>query len=323
MSRQNHIKQAFELSAKFLAHKTYNSLTHAVLHYFCSLDGIEDAASYEIFGDSNSDTGLSIRRFPLTLDESFVDRNSDLMLKALPKSKGGVTCITFKKKDYIFLDITKDVIPRRIIVITGTASESDMVLIEGVFGIYENQVALLDSKERDMLTGLPNRQTMELSLNEVVTFHRGHKKSHIKPSWMVVLDIDHFKRVNDTFGHLYGDEVLLHFAELMKKTFRYTDFLFRYGGEEFVVILNNATPEQALNTLNRFHQAVQDYTFPSGNLTVSIGFTIVDPVTPPLLHFEQADRALYHAKNHGRNQIVNFCDIESRIEVRDDDIELF
>ncbi|WP_415901382.1 GGDEF domain-containing protein [Neptuniibacter sp. QD29_5] len=323
MSEHLHIKQAFELSAKFLAHKSYNSLTHAVLHYFCSLEGVEDAVSYEIFGDAKSDTGLSIRRFPITLDESFEDRNKDLMLKTLPKSKGGVACMKFSGEDYIFLDITKDVIPRRIILITGKVSSADMVLIEGVFGIYEKQVALLDAKERDMLTGLPNRQTMELSLNEVVSFHRGHKNTHIKPSWMVVLDIDHFKNINDTFGHLYGDEVLLHFAELMKKTFRYTDFLFRYGGEEFVVILNNADEEHALATIDRFHQAVQAYTFPSGKLTVSIGYTIVDPVTPPMLHFEQADRALYHAKNNGRNQIIHFRDIDSRIEVRDDDIELF
>lgn len=140
---------------------------------------------------------------------------------------------------------------------------------------------------------------------------------------MVILDIDHFKLVNDNFGHLYGDEVLLHFAELMKKTFRYTDFLFRYGGEEFVVILNNVELEQALEIMNRFHHAVRDYAFPSGKLTVSIGFTIVDPVTPPLLHFEQADRALYYAKNHGRDQIVHFKDINSRIEVHDNDIELF
>ncbi|WP_415891727.1 GGDEF domain-containing protein [Neptuniibacter sp. PT8_73] len=323
MSEHHHIKQAFELSAKFLAHKSYNSLTHAILHYFCSLEGVEDAVSYEIFGDSNSDTGLSIRRFPLTLDESFIDRHNDLMLKTLPKSKGGVACMKFKGEDYIFLDITKDVIPRRIILITGKVSEEDMVLIEGVFSIYEKQVALLDAKERDMLTGLPNRQTMELSLNDVVAFHRGHQNNHIKSSWMVVLDIDHFKNINDTFGHLYGDEVLLHFAELMKKTFRYTDFLFRYGGEEFVVILNNADQEQAIQILERFHKAVQDYTFPSGKLTVSIGYTEIDPVTPPMLHFEQADRALYHAKNNGRNLIVHFSEVSSRIEVPDDDVELF
>ena len=89
MNEHDHIKQAFELSAKFLAHKSYNSLTHAVLHYFRSLEGVEDATSYEIFGDTKSDSGLSIRRFPITLDETFVDRNNDLMLKALPKSKGG------------------------------------------------------------------------------------------------------------------------------------------------------------------------------------------------------------------------------------------
>lgn len=323
MSNHQEIKQAFELSAKFLAHKSYSSLTHAVLHYFSSLEGVSDAVSYEIFGDSNSETGLSIRRFPLTLDESFVDRNNDLMLKTLPKSKGGVTCMKFGGDEYIFLDLTKDVIPRRIILITGQVCETDLILIEGVFSIYEKQVALLDAKERDQLTGLPNRQTMELNLNEVIAFHRGQNNNHIKPSWMVVIDLDHFKNVNDTFGHLYGDEVLLHFAELMKKTFRYTDFLFRYGGEEFVVILNNVNDEEALNILQRFHQAVQDYVFPSGKLTASIGYTIIDPVTPPMSHFEQADRALYQAKNNGRNQIVHFSEVNSRIEIPDDDVELF
>ncbi|EAR60123.1 GGDEF domain-containing protein [Neptuniibacter caesariensis] len=323
MSSDQHIKKAFELSAKFLAHKSYNSLTHAVLHYFCSLEGVSEAVSYEIFGDPNSETGLSIRRFPMTLDESYSDRNRDLMLKALPKSKGGVTCFKFKGDDYILLDITKDVLPRRIILIRGKVSSSDLILVEGVYGIYANQVSLLDSKERDNLTGLPNRQTMEFTLNDVVTFHRNNKLNPIKPSWMVVLDIDHFKKINDTFGHLYGDEVLLHFADLLKKSFRHTDFLFRYGGEEFVAIVNNANPEEAQQILERFHQAVQDYDFPSGKVTVSIGYTQVDPVTPPLLLFEHADRALYHAKHNGRNMIVNFEDMDSQVRVHEDDIELF
>lgn len=323
MSPDQNIKKAFELSAKFLAHKSYSSLTHAVLHFFNSLEGIDEAVSYEIFGDSDSDTGLSIRRFPLTLDESYSDRYSDLMLKALPKSQGGITCLKFKDKDFILLDVTKDVLPRRIILLSGKVSQSDMVLLEGVYGIYANQVSLLDSKERDTLTGLPNRQTMEFTINDVVTFHRSNKANPINPSWMVVIDIDHFKTVNDTFGHLYGDEVLLHFSELMKKSFRHTDFLFRYGGEEFVVILNNATDSQAENILERFHQAVQDYDFPSGKLTTSIGYTIVDPVTPPQLLFENADRALYHAKHTGRNKIVHFDTMESRVQVHEDDIELF
>ncbi|MGB0281434.1 MAG: GGDEF domain-containing protein [Neptuniibacter sp.] len=316
------VQKAFEISAKFLAHKTYHSLTYAVIHFLSSMEGVEDVASYEIFADSGCDAGISIRRFPLTLDENFSDRNTELLRLAISKSKGGLTSLKFKDQDYLLMDVVKDVIPRRAILITGRVSEKDRIMVEGVFGIYANQVALLDSKERDSLTGLPNRQTLEFCLNDVVVYHRGNKKSAIKPSWMIALDLDHFKKINDTFGHLFGDEVLIHFTDLMKKMFRHTDFLFRYGGEEFVVILNNADPDEALAAIQRFHKEVESYNFPSGQVTVSIGYTIIDPITPPGLHFEHADRALYEAKRNGRNQIVNYDDVVSK-STHTDDIELF
>ncbi len=321
-SNEMDVQKAFEISAKFLAHKTYHSLTHAVIHFLSSLDGIDDVASYEVFVDSGCKNGISIRRFPLTLDENFSDRNTELLRMAISKSKGGLTNMKFKDQNYLLLDVVKDVIPRRAILLTGTVSSKDQVMVEGVFGIYANQVALLDSKERDSLTGLPNRQTLEFCLNDVVVYHRSNQKSEIKPSWMIALDIDHFKKINDSFGHLFGDEVLIHFTDLMKKMFRHTDFLFRYGGEEFVVILNNADPDEALAAIQRFHKEVENYNFPSGQVTVSIGYTIIDPITPPGLHFEHADRALYEAKRNGRNQIVNYDDVTSKSSHRDD-VELF
>lgn len=317
------VQKAFELSAKFLAHKTYHSLTFAVIHFLSSMEGVEDVASYELFVDSASDGGISIRRFPLTLDENFSDRNTDLLRTAVAKSKGGITTMKYKDKNYLLMDVLKDVIPRRAILVTGKISDQNMVMVEGVFGIYANQVALLDSKERDVLTGLPNRQTLEFCLNDVVVFHRSNKNKGIKPSWMIALDLDYFKKINDTYGHLFGDEVLIHFSGLMKKMFRHTDFLFRYGGEEFVVILNNASPEEALSAIQRFHEEVANYDFPSGQVTVSIGYTIIDPITPPGLHFEHADQALYEAKRKGRNLIVNYENVVSTVKQSDDDIELF
>lgn len=322
-SHEMDVQKAFEISAKFLAHKTYHSLTYAVIHFLTSLDGVEDVASYEIFVDSACDGGISIRRFPLTLDENFSDRNTELLRQAISKSKGGLTGMKYKGQEFLLMDVVKDVIPRRAVLIKGTVSDHDLIMVEGVYGIYANQVALLDSKERDALTGLPNRQTLEFCLNDVVVYHRGAKKKGVKPSWMIALDLDHFKHINDTYGHLFGDEVLIHFTDLMKKIFRHTDFLFRYGGEEFVVILNNATSDEALAAIDRFHKEVESYNFPSGQVTVSIGYTIIDPITPPGLHFEHADRALYEAKRQGRNRIVNYEDIVSNIKNRDDDIELF
>lgn len=305
------IKNAFELSAAFLAHKTIQSLTHAMMNYFSSLEGIIDVASYEIFTDSSKTDSITIRRFPLTLDENYRDSNTELLLHFLPISHGGVFSLENKEGHWIFLDVVKDVKPRRVIMLNGKASPDDMSIIEGLYRVYANQVALLDSKERDALTHLSNRQTLAMTLNDIIVFYRSRRiRKELKYSWVAILDIDHFKHVNDQFGHLYGDEVLLHFSYLMEKIFRHTDFLFRYGGEEFVVIINNCDEKGAKLSLERFREAVRVYDFPSGHITVSIGCTMIDSIVPSSLLLERADRALYHAKGNGRNQVVLFNDLE-------------
>lgn len=318
------IRKAFELSAMLLAHNNYQSLTHAILHYFSSMPGVDEVASYEIFSGSHDSKSISIRRFPLTLDEGYRDDNTDLLTRHLRIGKGGVTLVNEDGEHWILLDVAKSVKPRRIILIKGQVSGPGMTIVEGLYSIYANQVALLDSKERDVLTRLPSRQTLEQTLNDIVVFYRGkNKRQNFKHSWVAVLDIDHFKDINDRFGHLYGDEVLLHFASLMERIFRHTDFLFRFGGEEFVVILNNTDVDGALNTLDRFRQTVENYEFPSGRVTVSIGYTMVDPIAPPGLHLEYADKALYDAKKRGRNRIVGYHDLELTRPGEDADIEMF
>ncbi len=317
------MKQAFELSAMFLAHKTYQSLTHALIHYFGTMEGVSQVASYEIFCEQTHSSRVSIRRFPLTLDENFRDDNTSLLLSLLQDSHGGVHCFSEQDKNWIFLDIIKEVKPRRVILIEGQVNTNDMALIEGLYSIYANQVALLDSKERDTLTRLPNRQTLDQTLNDIIVFYRGRKKNDDMHSWLAVLDIDHFKKINDQYGHLYGDEVLLHFAGLMEREFRHTDFLFRFGGEEFVVIINNTCTEGIRKNLERFRQSIEKYVFPSGHVTVSIGYTQIDPVAPPSLHIEYADEALYEAKKRGRNQIISYAEIKNKHLNDADDIELF
>ncbi|HKK15693.1 MAG TPA: GGDEF domain-containing protein [Gammaproteobacteria bacterium] len=317
------IKNAFELSAAFLAHKTIQSLTHAMMSYFGSLDGIINVASYEIFTDSSKTDSVSIRRFPLTLDENYRDSNTELLLQFLPTSHGGVFTLENKDGHWIFLDVVKDVKPRRVIMLYGRVDPDDMITIEGLYQVYANQVALLDSKERDALTHLSNRQTLALTLNDIIVFYRNRKiREDLKYSWVAILDIDHFKHINDQFGHLYGDEVLLHFSYLMERIFRHTDFLFRYGGEEFVVIINNCDEKGATLSLERFRESVRIYDFPSGKITVSIGCTMIDTIVPPSLLLERADRALYHAKNNGRNQVVLFNELETNTSPGGD-VELF
>lgn len=299
------IKQALEFAASFLIHQSYQSLTHALLDYFNTLEGVTDVASYEVFGTALNDKTISLRRFPLTLNERFTDKNTVLLTSFILNSNGGVTTTINQHDNWIFIDVINNVKPRRVILIQGRVDVDQMNIIEGLYSVYANQVALLDSKERDVLTSLPNRQTLETTLHDILVFYRQRKlEKDPKHSWIAVLDIDHFKNINDQFGHLYGDEVLVHFSNLMETSFRHTDFLFRYGGEEFVVIINNADSAEATHVFDSFRKKVESFDFPSGKVTVSIGFTLIDPDAPQSLLIENADRAVYEAKNNGRNQVV-------------------
>lgn len=189
-----------------------------------------------------------------------------------------------------------------------------------VVEIYGNLISLMDSRERDALTGLLNRQTFA-SLFEMAAERTAAACGRMS---LAVLDIDHFKKVNDSFGHLFGDEVLIHFARLMERTFRYTDDLFRFGGEEFVVLLAEADEQAAYTALERFRQAVEGYEFPGvGRVTVSIGYVPCDPGVLPTTLVDHADQALYHAKDNGRNRLVNYTDIAAGRSDESGVIQLF
>jgi diguanylate cyclase (GGDEF)-like protein len=319
------LKKAFELAASIVSHKSYQSLTQAVIHLFQTLENAQRVAAYEVFGDPTRADDILVRRFPLSLQENFSDENTDLLHAYLTTdlSHGGVQKFEFSGNDFFFLDVDRET-PRRVIIIDGDISDQDQEILEGVFGIYANLVSLLDSKERDKLTNLPNRQTFDSTLNDILVFYSGKQiDAESKSSWLALLDIDKFKTINDQYGHLYGDEVLVHFSNLMKKSFRYSDFLFRYGGEEFVVILNNADEQGAEKALEKFRASVEDYEFPFGKVTVSIGYTPIDPKFDISVIVENADKAVYQAKSNGRNQVIHSNAVISEKTQAHDDIELF
>ncbi len=166
----------------------------------------------------------------------------------------------------------------------------------------------LTKTNTDPLTGLQNRQSLSKRLDHLL--HKKRRETDPatdQAACICMFDIDFFKRVNDDFGHLYGDEVLLLFSGLMKKTFRESDSLFRYGGEEFIVLLNHCTPDLALNVLERFRKAVENYDFPQvGHITVSCGFVPMQVGVPANILVDRADNALYYAKEHGRNRVENY-----------------
>lgn len=218
-------------------------------------------------------------------------------------------------------------------------SPQDQRMVGSILRIYRNFQGLLDYSERDTLTGLLNRKTFDETFMKTAVQGggapvpgktdegrrvSGQGQSH----WLGVIDIDHFKSVNDTYGHLIGDEVLLLLSRLMRSSFRFHDRLYRFGGEEFVVLMRCNSDHDAANAFERLRANTEQYGFPQvGHITVSVGFTEVKPTDTPSAAFERADKAVYYAKTHGRNQVCSHAELVARGELEDGskvgDVELF
>lgn len=184
----------------------------------------------------------------------------------------------------------------------------DITFIEYLLRIYQNQRFLMGKGEIDALTGLKNRQAFDERMKKILsTPEHDRRGQEIRDGvCFAIADIDYFKQVNDKYGHLYGDEVLLLFAQLMGRSFRQRDLLFRYGGEEFAIVLGHKL-EIAMLALQRFRETVANFNFPQiGYKTVSIG--VVEIKQQDLLSsvIDKADKALYYAKNNGRNQVCAY-----------------
>ncbi|HET7335357.1 MAG TPA: diguanylate cyclase, partial [Rhizomicrobium sp.] len=159
----------------------------------------------------------------------------------------------------------------------------------------------------DQLTGLHNRRYMGRHLSTLVD---GATKTD-KPLSFLIMDIDHFKLVNDTHGHDIGDEVLREFSNRISANVRGIDLACRYGGEEFVVVMPDTEPDFAYTVAERLRKQVETTPFAISrdpgnlNITISIGIAAVEgqsDTAETLLH--RADQALYRAKREGRNRVV-------------------
>lgn len=152
----------------------------------------------------------------------------------------------------------------------------------------------------DQLTGAYNRYSFDTQLEERLELSERHQK----PISMMVIDIDHFKKVNDTFGHDTGDEVLKEISKICKKVIRKTDRFYRWGGEEFVILMENTEVIKSGELAERIRQAIENYNFPQiGKITVSIGIAEWQKAENTELWFKRADEALYRAKAAGRNRV--------------------
>ena len=169
----------------------------------------------------------------------------------------------------------------------------------------------------DELTGIKNRRSFFDAINSVIAGSRRRGK----PVAVALLDLDHFKEVNDTFGHSVGDVVLREVARRIEDTLRQEQIVGRIGGEEFVVLLPDTTPSQALVAIERVRRVIGEQLIDvpgaaAVQVTVSGGIAALDEGMPVALSIQHADKAMYRAKALGRNRVEVFGDVEDAVVVR-------
>lgn len=176
-------------------------------------------------------------------------------------------------------------------------------LVDDISERRQREQALTTLAATDMLTGLPNRRSFMAALDAALLDARGHTGQR---GILLMADIDHFKRVNDTYGHLVGDAVLQHVGQMMRQELRQHDSAGRIGGEEFTVLLHRIGLDDGLTMANRIRQSLADTPVMTSAgpiaVTISIGLVVLEggDATRAL---SRADEALYAAKGSGRNRV--------------------
>lgn len=171
---------------------------------------------------------------------------------------------------------------------------------------YENQLKQLNQQLQNLaitdgLTGLHNHRAFQDYLEEQFQTAM-HKK---QPLSLILMDVDHFKQYNDTYGHQAGDEVLRRVAQILKQSVRDGDFVARYGGEEFAVVLPHTDTENAVQVAERLREAIASAEWTLRPITGSFGVASIRPDMETRREIiESADQALYEAKRGGRNRVV-------------------
>jgi two-component system cell cycle response regulator len=192
-----------------------------------------------------------------------------------------------------------------------TQLESQKVALE------EANALLALRADTDGLTGLLNHRRMQGDLEDA--FHRARRFS--KPLSVILMDVDHFKSFNDTFGHQAGDDVLKLFSQILRGTSREHESVARYGGEEFAVILEGCPTRAGIAAAERFRQAILSATWPHRDMTASFGVATLNSEIKTarelLLH---ADKALYASKESGRNRVTHWDDLDAPIEMDSHDV---
>jgi two-component system, cell cycle response regulator len=181
--------------------------------------------------------------------------------------------------------------------------------IQSVLRLKQNQDTLKEKASKDGLTGVYNHALLiELFEKEYLRAIRAEENISF-----VMIDIDHFKLINDTYGHTGGDFILQELVKILSGSIRENDFVGRYGGEEFSIVLGNTTNEDTYTIGERIRRNVENHTFMFGeqniHITISMGYyykTSKDQISFTDM-IKLADEALYEAKQSGRNKIIKYC----------------
>lgn len=195
-------------------------------------------------------------------------------------------------------------------------AETEMEHLENLMGqlIYPIRNAIwyqkaLQAAKIDPLTGAHNRTALDEIIMREIDFAQRNKTAMS----VILIDLDHFKHINDAYGHTAGDEVLREFVTCCNQTLRSSDMLFRYGGEEFVVLLPGVNAAGTNQAAERVRNMIEKHLFSSNQaqipVTISLGtasLTAQDTITSII---NRADKALYTAKNTGRNRVVSAQDL--------------
>lgn len=165
---------------------------------------------------------------------------------------------------------------------------------------YIRQLEMHELLNKDQKTGLYGNNTFMNMLTSAVD----SQETVPKPIAVAFIDIDNFKQVNDMYGHLKGDQVILHLAELMKKNETPEHFLARFGGEEFAVIFCGDEVQRAFSFLENLRKEfeIKKYSFGGDGITISIGLAVREPGWTPEELFDYADAAMYESKSQGKNR---------------------
>lgn len=319
------------------SHRDHTLLDLSVLSALQELVGASEIRTLEIFRFRNElfmRQRVSTRpgqRFPVD-DDTDLDHSGEpvshfpALLACIEKHKVYCKTVTPDGMHMLWFLIWINDKVNTCVEFTNTApySRQSRKVIDGILRVYNNYQNLLDYSERDSLTGLLNRKTFDEKFSRMVATmphsespkpedqqDEQDRRHHAdgKEQWLGVVDIDHFKRVNDQFGHLYGDEVLILVANLLRSSFRMQDRIFRFGGEEFVILLRSTTLNEARKIFERFRGNIEQHEFPQvGRVTVSVGFASIANDTPVVI-LGHADQALYYAKANGRNQVCYYDEL--------------